>query len=101
MTNTCIDFYRAKKNNTRSLSIEETNLNDKNLNQLPASYMEEEVLLLIKKLPAVTQKVFSMHVFKGYSHREIAQMLDMAEATSRWHVSEARKKLKTQVHNIM
>jgi len=51
-------------------------------------------------LPAVTQKVFSLHIFKGYSHKEIGEMLNMAESTSRWHVAEARKNLKQQAHKI-
>jgi RNA polymerase sigma-70 factor (ECF subfamily) len=62
--------------------------------------VEEEVLYLIKKMPPVTQQVFSMHVFKGYSHKEIAEILGIAESTSRWHVSEARKNLKLQAHKI-
>ena len=65
-----------------------------------STYIEEEVLYLIKKLPAVTQKVFSLHIFKGYSHKEIGEMLNMAESTSRWHVAEARKNLKQQAHKI-
>jgi RNA polymerase sigma-70 factor (ECF subfamily) len=100
MTNTCIDFYRAQKSKSSLLNVEEDSLNENVLKQLPASYAEEEVLHLIKRLPAVTQKVFSLHVFKGYSHKEIAEIMDMAESTSRWHVSEARKNLKTQVHKI-
>jgi RNA polymerase sigma-70 factor (ECF subfamily) len=100
MTNTCIDFYRVQKNKSNSLQMNEEHVNENLLKQLPASYAEEEVLHLIKNLPAVTQKVFSLHVFKGYSHKEIAEIMNMAESTSRWHVSEARKNLKTQVHKI-
>jgi RNA polymerase sigma factor (sigma-70 family) len=73
---------------------------EKILQEIPGNHVEEEVLYLIKKMPPVTQKVFSLHIFKGYSHKEIAEMLDIAESTSRWHVAEARKNLRQQAHKI-
>jgi RNA polymerase sigma-70 factor (ECF subfamily) len=32
-------------------------------------------------------------VVEGYKHKEIAQMLNISEGTSKWHVSEAKKQL--------
>ena len=100
MTNTAIDFSRAQKNKNQFIELDEDRHEDKALQHLPDSHTEEEVLHLIKKLPAVTQQVFSMHIFKGYSHKEIAALLDIAESTSRWHVAEARKNLRLQAHKI-
>ncbi len=100
MTNTAIDFSRAQKNKNQFIELDEDHHEDKALQHLPDTHTEEEVLHLIKKMPAVTQKVFSMHIFKGYSHKEIAALLDIAESTSRWHVAEARKNLRLQAHKI-
>ena len=100
VTNTAIDFSRAQKNKNQFIELDEDRHEDKALQHLPDSHTEEEVLHLIKKLPAVTQQVFSMHIFKGYSHKEIAALLDIAESTSRWHVAEARKNLRLQAHKI-
>lgn len=100
MTNTAIDFSRAQKNKNRFIPFDDDHNDNKALHHLPDSHTEEEVLHLIKKMPAVTQKVFSLHIFKGYSHKEIAALLDIAESTSRWHVAEARKNLRMQAHKI-
>ena len=100
ITNTAIDFSRVQKNKRQFISIDEDHKDEQALQQFPHNHAEEEVLYLIKKLPAVTQKVFSLHIFKGYSHKEIAEMLGIAESTSRWHVAEARKNLKLQAHKI-
>jgi len=100
ITNTAIDYVRSQKNKNKIIGIEADHTEEKALQQAPHNYVEEEVLYLIKKLPAVTQKVFSLHIFKGYSHKEIGEMLNMAESTSRWHVAEARKNLKQQAHKI-
>ncbi len=100
ITNTAIDYSRTAKNKNHFVAITDDHDDEKALHQLPRNHAEEEVLYLIKKLPAVTRNVFSLHIFKGYSHKEISKMLGIAESTSRWHVAEARKNLKQQLHKI-
>ena len=100
ITNTAIDFARSPKNKNQFIELKEDHDDEKSLHHLPDNHAEEEVLYLIKKLPPVTQNVFSLHIFKGYSHKEISKMLGIAESTSRWHVAEARKNLKQQLHKI-
>ncbi|MEO6838912.1 MAG: sigma-70 family RNA polymerase sigma factor [Ginsengibacter sp.] len=100
VTNSAIDYSRSKKNKNYFIQLESDGSDENTLSEKPLNYVEEEVLYLIKKMPPVTQQVFSMHVFKGYSHKEIAEILGIAEGTSRWHVSEARKNLKKQAHKI-
>ena len=39
------------------------------------------------------KRVFVLHVVEGYSHKEIAEELGMAVGTSRWYLSEAKRKL--------
>ena len=39
------------------------------------------------------KRVFVLHVVEGYSHKEIAAELGMAVGTSRWYLSEAKRKL--------
>jgi RNA polymerase sigma-70 factor (ECF subfamily) len=40
------------------------------------------------------RQVFNLFAIDGYTHKEIATMLGISEGTSKWHVHEARKKLK-------
>jgi RNA polymerase sigma-70 factor (ECF subfamily) len=101
MTNTAIDHYRSEKSKNKIVELNEDHSVEKELQQNLPDHVEEEVLYLIKNMPAVTQKVFSLHIFKGYSHKEISGMLDIAESTSRWHVAEARKNLREQAHKIL
>lgn len=100
VTNTAIDHARSQKSRNNFIQLQEDKPGENTLSEKPGTHVEEEVLYLIKKMPTVTQQVFSMHVFKGYSHKEIAEILGIAESTSRWHVSEARKNLKQQAHKI-
>jgi RNA polymerase sigma-70 factor, ECF subfamily len=48
----------------------------------------------IDALPELYRTVFLMHDLEGYSHNEIAKVLDMAEGTSKARLSRARAKLR-------
>ncbi|MEM9024087.1 MAG: sigma factor-like helix-turn-helix DNA-binding protein [Bacteroidota bacterium] len=37
----------------------------------------------------------------GYSHKEIGEMLNISDGTSKWHVSFSRKKLKALLAQLM
>lgn len=100
VTNNCIDYARTQKNNTVHIPIEEEP-SIQILSTNNENFIEDELLNMMKKLPQTTQKVFSLHVLKGYSHKEISTALNMAESTSRWHVMEARKNLKKDIQKIV
>ncbi len=52
-----------------------------------------ELLAVIKRLPPATQAVFNLYIIEGYTHKDIASMLNISEGTSKWHLSHARKQL--------
>jgi len=54
---------------------------------------EEDILKLIERIPAASGNVFSLFAIQGYSHKEIAELKGISVGTSKWHLSEARKKL--------
>ncbi len=54
---------------------------------------EEDLLKLINKIPTASGDVFIMYAINGYTHKEIAERRGISIGTSKWHYSEARKKL--------
>lgn len=54
----------------------------------------EDVLQAIRRLPASTQLVFNLYVIDGYSHKEIAEQMQISDSTSRWHLTQAKKMLR-------
>lgn len=58
---------------------------------------EEDLLKLIGALPEGYRMVFNLSVIEGYSHDEIAQMLNIQAGTSRSQLVKARKMLQTQI----
>lgn len=54
----------------------------------------DELLKLLKILPAAAKTVFIMYVVDGFSHAEISEAMGIKVVTSRTHLSRARKLLK-------
>ena len=55
----------------------------------------EDLLTLVDYLPPATREVFKLYAVEGFSHAEISAQLGITTGTSKWHLSEARSKLKT------
>lgn len=59
----------------------------------------EEILANIRLLPYATQTVFNLSVLDGFSHKEIGEQLNISEGTSRWHLAEAKRKLRAMLES--
>ena len=61
----------------------------------------KELLKMVQALPDTQRAVFNLFVFENYSHKEISELLNIKENNSRWHLNDARKKLKEKLsaHN--
>lgn len=69
----------------------------------PAIYSQlqaEDVMTIINTLPDGYRQVFNLSVVEGYSHKEIAALLNIEEATSRSNLSKAKKKLRTKMSQL-
>ena len=58
-----------------------------------------DLMKVIDSIPSDYGDIFKLYVIEGYSHREIGELLDIEESTSRCKVSLARKKLRTILSN--
>ena len=99
--NSCLDFIRQKEKIESGEELEEgTEV------AIPPGVVEkidaDELLSMIRKLPPATAVVFNLYAVEGFSHKEIAAMMRISEGTSKWHLSEGRKKLQSmiQLENI-
>lgn len=54
----------------------------------------EDMVTLIDQLPQATREVFWRFAVEGYTHPEISTQLGISVGTSKWHLSNAREKLK-------
>ena len=94
--NTTMDHVR-KKTKYRQKHDFETEADMKVENDVLGQLAAEDIYQYFQQLPAATRTVFNLFAIDGYRHKEIADMLDIDEGTSRWHVMQARKTLKKLV----
>lgn len=64
-----------------------------------ATLSEGELMELIAKLPEGYRLVFNLVAIEGYSHAEVAEMLQIQESTSRSQLAKARKWLAEQLEH--
>lgn len=98
MVNTIIDHFR-KNSKRRQLvvlqdEIKQTSTSASDMNYAEAEIQAEHLQLMLQQVPEVSRKVFNLFAIDGYSHKEIAALLQITEGTSKWHVSSARQVLR-------
>src|SRR5690554_6113928 len=89
LINTSIDYLRAHK---KYLNTDYADFYDDMLQTQPDVEMNlnaEEILKLFDQLPDMYRVVFNLYEVEGYSHEEIAGLLDIAPGTSRSQLSRA------------
>lgn len=102
LVNHLIDEFRKAKKYITNIHITDFQEYDFgiSLNEGALKLEEEELRELLKSLPEVTQKVFNMYAIDGFKHTEIGEILGITNGTSKWHVSEARKRLKVKIERL-
>ncbi len=86
------DHFRRKKEPVYFLDIEDRDAPVRS-DALSKLYFED-ILSLVEKLPPASKEVFWLYAVEGYTHVEIAERVNISVGTSKWHLANARKKLK-------
>ncbi len=99
VVNNCINFLKRRKlsiveMNTNVLSIETP---EEESYSLPHNMSIDKVKSAMMKLPNGYRIVCSLYLLEGYDHKEIAEILDISEATSKSQFSRAKRKLRSML----
>lgn len=105
MANVIIDEYRKNKNHMQHISMRENESElaffaESEKNSGESNLGVEAILKLIGQLPEVSAQVFQFYVIDGFSHKEIGDLLEITEGTSKWHLSTARKLLRDKLTHL-
>lgn len=96
MVNTAIDYYR-KMVRRRTEDIETAfGVSSSDADAL-SQLSEQEILEAIQELSPAYRAVFNLYIIEGYSHKEIAELLNVTESTSRSNLVKARLKLQAKL----
>lgn len=89
-----LSFLRAKK---QIIFTDDIFLTEDVSDQINDNADDEELQFYIDQLPEGCKTVFILYVVEGLKHREIADILEISEGTSKSQLAHARKWLQTRL----
>lgn len=98
---TALEYLRSMRVFLRDISLDDYTETARSfdpaiIDQLSA----DEILRFIDELPIGFKTVFNLHAIEGYSHAEIAQMINIKEGTSRSQYARARQVLQNRIQQL-
>ncbi len=94
--NSAIDYYHKYHKFSHTTDVEDIEVVDLNHDVL-SKLSVDDIMKLIHLLPPMYRLVFTLFVVEGYTHREIAEMLNIKEGTSKSNLQDARRKLQKMI----
>ena len=98
--NTAIEQYRKRVYLNTVGEKEEQTMEDNSLSALD-QLAEKDIIQLVQSLPPGYRSVFNMYVIEGYSHKEIGDILDISEGTSKSQLARAKAILQKKVQEYL
>ncbi|SMG40298.1 RNA polymerase sigma-70 factor, ECF subfamily [Marivirga sericea] len=96
MVNESLQYLRKHKNMQLNMDIEEAH-HLPNYDAMEDHLQTEDLMQMIGELPVGYRTVFNLYAIEGYSHKEIAEQLNINENTSKSQLSRARVYLQKQL----
>lgn len=96
MMNLLIDEFRKHKNDKNTLNyLEDASYLDQLLpeeyNAIEQMMHAESLQNMLGELTETQRSIFNLFAIDGYSHKEIADALEISTDNSKYHLSQARK----------
>ncbi len=96
MVNESLMYLRKHKSMALNIDIEEAH-HLPNFDALDDHLQVGDLMQMISELPVGYRTVFNLYAIEGYSHKEIAEQLNINENTSKSQLSRARAHLQTKL----
>lgn len=93
LVHTCINHLKRNKKFNESVDIIHAAGLQIREESVPSIVQAKQVVECIRLLPAGYRTVLNLYAIEGYSHKEIATVLDIEESTSRSQYTRARQML--------
>jgi len=93
MVHTCINILKKNKKFNESVDLIHASGVQVKGENVPSIVQAKQVVECIRLLPFGYRTVLNLYAIEGYSHREIAQMLEIEESTSRSQYTRAKAML--------
>lgn len=96
MVNTALEFYRKRKRQKEVMEVYENFIEPK-IDGILEKINMDNLIGLVNQLPSKAQMVLKLYAVEGYSHKEIAEQMEISEGTSKSQLNRARFLLKEAI----
>lgn len=93
IVHTCINILKKNKRFNESVDLIHANSVQVREESIPSIIQAKEVVECIRMLPIGYRTVLNLYAIEGFSHREIGDILDIEESTSRSQYTRAKAML--------
>ncbi len=93
IVHTCINFLKKYKKFNESIDLAYASYLQVKEETVPSIMQAKQVVECIRLLPVGYKTVLNLYAIEGYNHKEIAEMLDIEESTSRSQYTRAKTML--------
>ena len=100
VVNTALDQIRKNTKFQDNIALDDVDYKLELKGNVLETLAAEDLMGMINEMPSGYKVVFSMFAIEGYSHKEIAEELNVSENTSKSQYSRARAYLKKKLEEI-
>ncbi len=93
IVHTCINFLKKNKKFSENIDLDHAGYLEVKEETMPSIMQAKQIIECIRLLPLGYRTVLNLYALEGYSHKEIANMLDIEESTSRSQFTRAKTML--------
>ena len=93
IVHTCINQLKKNKKFNDSVDITQAEHILSRSESIPSILQSKEIIECIRSLPVGYRTVLNLYALEGYSHREISELLEIEEVTSRSQYNRAKNLL--------
>jgi RNA polymerase sigma-70 factor (ECF subfamily) len=90
LVNTALTNIRKNKKFKQNIELDSVEFMLPSSSHLNDNFAAQDLLKIIQTLPVGFKTVFNLYAIEGYSHKEIGQMLNISEGTSKSQYSRAK-----------
>ena len=95
IVHTCINHLKKNKRFNESVDIIQANSLQVREENIPSIVQAKQIVDCIRLLPLGYRTVLNLYAIEGYAHKEISEMLDIEESTSRSQYTRAKAMLES------
>jgi RNA polymerase sigma-70 factor (ECF subfamily) len=100
VTNTAIDHYRKNIGEAQFIPIENIIHPFSNEESVNSILNTKDIISQVNRLPDGARMIFQLFAIEGYSHKEIANLLNISEGTSKSQTNRAKQLLQQWIGGV-